>query len=90
MVFLILFIFLKIDTDVESTKSSNGENYLDEKNIAVTNYNSKMQEISSESIKKYNNNNLYTMPHGIINGKVCKVRLEREKNQKGTCILICY
>lgn len=74
---------------MESTEtSSNGENYLDEKNEIVTN-NSKMEEISSDSIKKYNNN-LSTMSYGIINGTICEVRLEREKNLKGKCILICY
>lgn len=74
---------------MESTEtSSNGENDLDEENEVVTN-NSKMQEISSESIKKYNNN-LSTMSHSIINGTVCEVRLEREKTLKGKCILICY
>ncbi|KYN45311.1 hypothetical protein ALC56_00157 [Trachymyrmex septentrionalis] len=64
---------MKIDCDNES--------YLNEENLNVIDCNSKMQEISSKSIKKYNNNNLCTIS-SVINGRVCNVRLEQcETNQ---------
>lgn len=96
---------LSIFLIVESVKISS-ENYLDERNSTITDYNSKMQEVSSEnylvevprnksdiecySIKKYNNS-LYTAC--ITNGALCKVKLEQcDKNQniKGMYILIDY
>lgn len=79
---------------MESIKiSSDNENYLDEENLnVVTDCNSNMQETSSESIKKYNDN-LCTI-NSVINGRVCNVRLEQCKtnqNSKGMYIslIIC-
>ncbi|XP_018352292.1 PREDICTED: uncharacterized protein LOC108754466 [Trachymyrmex septentrionalis] len=69
---------MKIDCDNES--------YLNEENLNVIDCNSKMQEISSKSIKKYNNNNLCTIS-SVINGRVCNVRLEQcETNQNSKAI----
>ncbi|EGI64394.1 hypothetical protein G5I_07172, partial [Acromyrmex echinatior] len=71
---------------IESMKIGfDNENYLDEENLNVTDCNSKMQEISSKSIKKYNNN-LCTIS-SVINGRVCNVRSEQceiNQNNKGT------
>ncbi|XP_018360746.1 PREDICTED: uncharacterized protein PF14_0093-like [Trachymyrmex cornetzi] len=74
-------------TSMESMKiSTDNENYLDEENLNVTDCNSKMQEISSKSIKKYNNNNLCTIS-SVINGRVCNVRSEQfETNQNSKAI----
>lgn len=68
--------------------SSDNTNYLDEENLTVTNCNSKMQEIASESIKKCKDNLLKV---GVTNGTVRNVKLEQcEKNQnsKGMYILL--
>lgn len=68
--------------------SSDNTNYLDEENLTVTNCNSKMQEIASESIKKCKDNLLKV---GVTNGTVRSVKLEQcEKNQnsKGMYILL--
>lgn len=68
--------------------SSDNTNYLDEENLTVTNCNSKMQEIASESIKKYKDNLLKV---DVTNGTVRSVKLEQcEKNQnsKGMYILL--
>ncbi|XP_071563681.1 uncharacterized protein [Temnothorax nylanderi] len=78
-------------TSLESVKfNSDGDTYLDAKTLTVTDYNSKMQEISNEahpveapqksdtecySIKKHNNNTLYKA--AIAGGAVCKVKLEQ-------------
>jgi len=65
----------------------------DNENLNVTNYNSKIQEISSKSIKKYNNNNLCIIS-SVINGRVCNVKSEQcetNQNSKGMFIslIIC-
>lgn len=68
--------------------SSDNTNYLDEENLTVTNCNSKMQEIASESIKKCKDNLLKV---DVTNGTVSSVKLEQcEKNQnsKGMYILL--
>lgn len=84
--------------------SSDSESYLNEKNLATTNYNTKMQDTCDKtdlvlqmksdtdhcSVKKCNNNNLCTAD--ITNRMICTVKLQQcETNpSKGMYILIYY
>ncbi|XP_071626837.1 uncharacterized protein [Temnothorax longispinosus] len=84
------YVDKSVGTSLESVNfDSDGDTYLDAKTLTVTDYNSKMQEISNEahpveapqksntecySIKKHNNDTLYKA--AIAGGAVCKVKLE--------------